>query len=122
MKLIHGGVHRGIDFATVVILVLTPLVAHLGGLIAVVLILLAIVHLILTLATRFTPGGSGAVSLWTHGIVELVVAVALVAAPFVFGFGPGTPARRAYVFLGALIFLVWLLTDYGERSTAVARA
>ena len=122
MKLIHAGLHRGIDFATVVILVVTPLVAHLGGLVAVALILLAVVHLILTLATRFTPGGSGAVSLWAHGIVELVVAVALVATPFLFGFGLGSPARRAYVFLGALIFLVWLLTDYRETSPAVARA
>jgi hypothetical protein len=38
------------------------------------------------------------------------------------GFGPGSPARRAYVFLGAAVFLVWLLTDYHERRTAVARA
>jgi hypothetical protein len=62
MKLIHAGLHRALDFATVVILILTPLVAHLGGLIAVALILLAIVHLLVTLATRFSPGGAGVLS------------------------------------------------------------
>jgi hypothetical protein len=121
MKLISAGVHRVLDFATVVILVLTPLVAHLGGLVAIALIVLAVVHLLLTLVTRFSPGGSGTVSFWVHGIIELVVAVALVAAPFLFGFGPGSPARRGYVFLGALIFLVWLLTQYRETTTAVRK-
>ncbi len=118
MKLINAGVHRLLDFATVVILVLTPLVAHLGGLVAIALIFLAVVHLVLTLVTRFSPGASGVVSFWVHGIIELLVAVALVATPFLFGFGPGSPAKRAYVFLGALIFLVWLLTDYRETTAS----
>jgi hypothetical protein len=121
MKLFNARVHRILDFVTVVILVLTPIVAGLGGLIALVLFLLAAVHLILTLATRF-PGGGGVVSFWIHGVIELVVSIALVGAPFFFGFGPGSPARRAYVFLGALIFLVWLLTDYREASTGGSTA
>jgi hypothetical protein len=116
MKLFNARIHRALDFVTVIILVVTPLVGGLGGLIALVLFLLAAVHLILTLATRFPPGGSGVVSFWIHGVLELVVSVSLVAAPFLFGFGPGSPARRAYVFLGALIFLVWLLTDYRDRD------
>ena len=118
MKLFNPRIHRVLDFATVVILVLTPIVAGLGGLIALVLFLLAAVHLILTLATRFPPGSGGVVSFWTHGVIELVVSIALVAAPFFFGFGPGSPAKRAYVFLGALVFLIWLLTDYREANRA----
>jgi hypothetical protein len=122
MKLFSPSVHRILDFATIVILVLTPIVAGLGGLIALVLFLLAAVHLILTLATRFSAGSGGVVSLWAHGVIEIVVAVALVAAPYLFGFGIASPAKRAYVFLGAWIFLVWLLTDYrvGGRTPAAA--
>jgi len=120
MKLFHPGVHRILDFATVVILVLTPILSGFGGLFALVLFLLAAVHLVLTLVTRFSPGGVGAVSFWTHGIIEIVVAVALVAIPYVFGFGIGSPAKRAYVFLGAWIFLIWLLTAYRAADRAPA--
>ena len=122
MKLFHPGVHRILDFATVVILVLTPILSGFGGLFALVLFLLAAVHLVLTLVTRFLPGGVGAVSFWTHGIIEIVVAVALVATPFVFGFGIGSASKRAYIFLGVWVFLVWLLTDYRvpERTPAAA--
>jgi len=122
MKLFGPGVHRVLDFVTVVILVLTPILSGFGGLFALVLFLLAAVHLVLTLVTRFLPGGVGAVSFWTHGIIEIVVAVALVATPFVFGFGIGSPSKRAYIFLGVWVFLVWLLTDYrvSERTPAAA--
>ena len=76
---------------------------------------------ILTLATRYPFGTTGLISFWLHGLLELVVAVALVSAPFLIGFGPGTPARRAYVALAGLIFLVWLLTDYGAGNAADKR-
>ena len=122
MKLFSPSVHRILDFVTIVALVLTPILGGLGGLIALVLFLLAAVHLILTLATRFSAGGGGVVSLWTHGIIEIVVAVCLVAAPYLFGFGIASPAKRAYVFLGAWIFLVWILTDYRATSRATAAA
>ena len=116
MKIFNARIHRVLDYATVVILLLTPLVAGLGGIVALLLILLAVVHLVLTLVTRFPFGTAGVISFWVHGLIELVVAVALVSAPFLIGFGPGSPARRAYVALAALIFLVWLLTDYRDGT------
>lgn len=123
MRILNARAHGILDYVLVVVLVVTPFVAGLGGLVALLVFLLAALHLVVTLTTRFPVGAVGIIPFWVHGLIELLVAAFLVAAPFLIGFGPGSPARRAYVALAALIFLVWLLTDYGapegrERRSA----
>jgi hypothetical protein len=40
--------------------------------------------------------------------------------PYIAGFGPGSPAKRFFVTMAAVIFVIWLLSDYRgtEASTA----
>ena len=66
----------------------------------------------MTLMTRFPAGIYKAIPLMVHGFVELAVAIFLVLLPYIAGFGPGSPAKRFYVTMTAVIFVVWLLTDY----------
>ena len=56
-----------------------------------------------------------------HGIVELVVGVALLLLPSYAGYGPGSPAKRFYLAMGAAILVVWALTAY-RRTEATAEA
>jgi len=117
MKLIAPGIHRILDFVAVVVFAIAGFAIGIGiGLPTVLCWTLAVVHLLITLSTRFRGRERGPISFVAHGIVELLVSILLVASPWIFGFGPGSPARRFFVPAGAALFLVWLLTDYAGRG------
>lgn len=116
MKLIGPGTHRLLDFVAILVFALAPFAVGLGGLPAAICWLLALVHLVVTLATGFPGRARGLVPFVAHGVLELVVAVFLAASPWLFGFAPGSPARMFFVSAGVALFLVWLLTDYAGRG------
>lgn len=112
MRILSPRTHGYLDYVTVAIFLLAPLVLGLGGTAALLSYTLGIVHLVMTLLTRFPGGISRIIPLVVHGLVELAVAIALILLPFWAGFSPGSPARRFYLAMGAVLFIVWLLTDY----------
>lgn len=118
MKLIAPGVHRFLDFIAVVVFLAAPFVIGLGGTPAAICWALALLHLIVTLSTRFPESSRGPIPLVAHGVLELVVSIFLVAASWMFGFAPGSPARYFFVTAGAALFLVWILTDYVGHGVA----
>jgi len=116
MKLIAPGPHRFLDFVAVVVFAVAPFGIGLGGVPNAICWILAVVHLLVTLSTRFPGRTRGGVPFVAHGVLELVVSVFLVASSWMFGFAPGSPARRFFVPAGIALFLVWLLTDYAGRG------
>lgn len=48
----------------------------------------------------------------THGIIDYLTGVLLLAAPYLFGFADGSMAQWVPMVLGALILLMSLITDY----------
>ena len=112
MKIFNPKVHGILDYVVVIAFALAPTVLGFSGMPATISHLLAAIHLILTLTTAFPPGVVRIVPLPLHGAVEFVVSIALVALPWIFKFAPDTVARNFYVSAGALIFAVWLVTDY----------
>jgi len=76
---------------------------------------LAVVHLLMTLFTRFPLGLVKVIPFPIHGVVELVVGVVLVfAMPRLLGASLGPPARTFFIGAGAAILAVWALTRYRE--------
>jgi len=116
MKIINAKVHGYLDYLVVLIFVCGPVVFHLSTAPAVISYSLAGVHLLLTLLTDFPLGVVKVVPLKWHGIVELIVGPALVALPFVLGFGAEPSAQYFFVVNGIVVSLVWVLTDYGPRQ------
>jgi hypothetical protein len=114
MRILSPRVHGVIDLATVAILVLGPIVIGLGGSPLAIALTLAAIHLLLTLATDYPMGVWKRIPFFVHGIVELIVGVALLVLPSYAGYGPGSPARRFYLAMGAVILVVWALTAYRE--------
>lgn len=112
MRILSARVHGVIDVVTVLVLVLGPLVVGLGGAPAAIAWTLAAVHLLMTLFTRFPMGVWKRIPFYVHGIVELVVGIALLLLPTFAGYGPGSPAKRFYIAMGAVILVVWALTAY----------
>lgn len=120
MRILDARVHGVLDLIVVVAFLLGPLLFGLGGSPAAIAYTLAIVHLLMTLLTRFPMGRWRVIPFPVHGIVELIVGVALLILPSYAGYAPGSPARKFYLGMGAVILIVWALTAYGAERPGAA--
>jgi hypothetical protein len=115
MRILSPRIHGILDVVTVALLVLGAIVVGLGGAPLAIALGLAAVHLLMTLFTDFPMGAWKKIPLVVHGIVELVVGLGLLLLSSFAGYGPGSPARRFYLAMGALILVVWALTAFGGK-------
>jgi hypothetical protein len=111
-----------IDFVIAVVFLLAPLLVGLGGSPAAISYTLAVVFLLMTLITRFPAGRWKTIPFFAHGIVELVLGVGLLILPSYAGYSPGSPARRFYLAMGAVILILWALTAYQTRDADLSPA
>ncbi len=118
MNILNAKVHGVLDYLVVLIFLGAPTLLHLSAVPAAISYTLAGVHLLLTLLTDFPLGALKVIPLKWHGIIELVVGPVLIALPFLLGFGPEPAAEFFYVLNGAVILVVWFLTDYGLAKKA----
>jgi len=115
MNILNARIHGFLDVATVVVFLLAPFVFGLGGYVAAVSWGLAVVHLVMTLLTRFPLGVVKVIPFPVHGLVEVAVGLVLVLAmPRLLGAGPGSPARTFFVDAGIVIVAIWALTRYRD--------
>lgn len=112
--------HRLLDITTVVIFALAPLLFGLTGAAAVLAYALAVVHLTLTMLTRFPDRIHRSVPLALHGIVETAVGPALVVIAFASGWQGAS--RLFYIAAGAVILFVRIFSAYDHPSEAEAAA
>jgi hypothetical protein len=114
-------VHGVLDYLTVIILVVGPGVAGFHGKQQIFCYVLAAVHLVLTVVTRFPLGALKIVALPAHGAIELLVGILLVVLPWLGNFSAGVNSRNFFVGIGLLILIIWTLTDYRNlRARAAA--
>ena len=127
MSLIPPRLHGILDYAAVVFFLLAPTLFSdtlFGGTITLCYVL-AVVHLTMTLLTDFPLGMAEVISLGVHGVVELIVSIALMVLPWILapafqeGFAGDQGAQWFYTIVGVVIFAVWVLTDYSApRATS----
>lgn len=110
MRISGSGLHRTLDFVTVVGFAVAPLTLGLAGLAATLSYTLALIHLILTLFTAFPASPARPVPFAVHGVIEGVVGVALIVLPWLAAW-TGTP-RTFYIAAGVVILLVWATSKY----------
>jgi hypothetical protein len=121
MKLLSPKLHGIIDYVSVGGLVLAPTLFGLTGVGAGLAYALAGVHLTMTLLTAFPLGLIKLVPLRLHGIVEIVVGISLLVAPWALAtvLDLGGNGRLFYSAFGAVLIGVWFVTDYGATATNV---
>ena len=112
MKVISPRIHGYLDFLTVVIFLLAPTLLGLSQLSAILAYGLAVVHLIVTLASDFPFGLVKLIPFTIHGWIERMVGPLLIAVPFIFNFSDEDLARNFYIAMGIIIIIVGVLTDY----------
>jgi len=117
MSLIPAALHRRLDFMTIVAFALAPWILGLAGFEASLSYALAVIHLAMTMLTRFSPADRGPVPLALHGVVESAVGLVLVVLPLFMNWH-GT-SRVLYMSAGVAILMVWVFSQY---RAAVPRA
>lgn len=118
MGLIPPNVHRILDYLAVIIFALAPTLFHLTGHTRMLAYALAIIHLIVTLATYFPGSAVRPLPYHVHGIIELIVGIVLVVVPMIRHWTFG--ARQFFPAIGAVIIVIWLLTRYRDAAVPVA--
>lgn len=113
MKILSAPTHGIVDYALVLLFALLPTVFGLTGLPAVLLYGFAGAHLLVSLLTRYPLGAFRRLPLNAHGLLELTVAVVLVALPWLLDFADEATARSVFIGMGIVMFVLWLLSDYG---------
>lgn len=114
MKILSPRVHGYLDYLTVVIFFIAPLLLGLEGLSAIISYVLAATHLLMTLLTDFSLGFAKLIPIKMHGWVETVVGPLVLLLPFIAGLYE--TARTFYFTIGAAIILLSLITDYKQAS------
>lgn len=116
MKLISPRMHGYLDFLTVILFLLAPALFGLNQLPSLLAYSLAVIHLIVTLASDFPFGIIKIIPFPIHGWIERIVGPTLIAVPFILGFSADEIARNFYIAAGIIIIAVGLLTDYQGKS------
>lgn len=110
MRFVTPPLHQILDFVTIAAFALAPTFVPLSGAAAVVAYALAIVHLVVTLVTRFPGTRNRLLPLKAHGRIETLVGIALIALPFAAGWTDR--ARLFYLVAGAVILVVGAISRY----------
>lgn len=115
MKL-NSRTHGAIDYLVVLFLLLSPTLFGMNEITATFTYVLAVIHLLLTITTKFEFGLIKIIPFKIHGIIELIVAIALIAVAFYLGNLEGETSRNFYLAFGVVVFITWLITDYKSST------
>lgn len=111
MKL-NSRIHGAIDYGVVGFLMVSPSYFGLPDITSKFTYALGIIHLLLTISTNFELGVLKIIPFKVHGIIELVVSLALVGVAFYLGNLEGDLPKYFYFSFAIAVFLTWLVTDY----------
>lgn len=117
MKMLSPRIHGYLDYLTVFIFLLAPLLLGLEGLPAIISYILASIHLLMTFLSDFSLGFAKLIPFKKHGWVETIVGPIILLLPFILGFYD--TARIFYITMGVIIIIVSLVTDYKQASLKI---
>ncbi len=116
MKIISAPFHAVIDYLFVIILILAPMLLHLGENVSTISYVFAGIHLLLTLLTNNTGGLIKVVPLKIHGLIDFLAGVVLIGLAFWFNSKNDQPGYYYFLALGLICIIVFFLTDYNRKN------
>lgn len=120
MGILPPNVHRILDYLAVIVFALAPSVLHLTGNTKMLAYALAVIHLVVTLATQFPGSVRRPLPFSAHGIIELLLGLALVCVPLIrhWTFDAG----KFYPAMGVALLIIWAITRYRDTSVPITSA
>ncbi|HXH88510.1 MAG TPA: SPW repeat protein [Gaiellaceae bacterium] len=114
-------VHGVIEYAAGILFVVAPwLLDFDSGTARAVSIVIGIVILVIAAATDAPTGLSRTIPIKGHVVLDFVLAIALIAAPFLFGFSDETNPTALFVTLGIVHLLLTIATRFLPHASASA--
>ncbi len=117
MKIISSKVHGILDYLTVIFLFAAPTLFKMEGTLCNFTYALAGIHLLLTVLTNFEFGIFKVIPFRIHGLIEVIVAVALIGVAFWFNSNGDQLGFYFYMGLAIIILIVFLLTNFKGTQT-----
>lgn len=111
MKL-NSRIHGAVDYGVVLFLFFSPSIFLLPQVTSYFTYTLGIIHLILTILTKYESGIFKIIPFRIHGKIELIVSFVLVGVSFYLGYLEGNLARYFYLSFAIIVFITWLITNY----------
>jgi hypothetical protein len=110
---IPGFVHGLVEYLLAALFIAAPFVFSFDdGTATAVSIVVGVLVLIVTASTALPTGLIKSIPVQAHAVIDLLMAVALIAAPFLFGFtGDGT-ATAFFIILGVVYLLLTIATRF----------
>ena len=118
MKL-NSKIHGLVDYIVVIFLFISPKLFQLPETTGMFTYVLGGIHLTLTILTNFEFGLIKIISFKIHGLIELIVSIALFGTALYFGSIEGNVSRNFYIGFSIAVFLTWLITDYKKLSNPI---
>jgi hypothetical protein len=113
MKILSPRAHGYLDYLVVAAFLIGPSLFAFSQTPKTLAYVLGVVHLFVTLLTAFPLGVVKLIPFTVHGVLEFLVALGLIALPWLAGFAAtDAPARTFYVAAGIVVLLVVAVTDY----------
>jgi hypothetical protein len=112
MKNLSPRVHGVLDYITVLFLLLSPSLFNMQTTGSMFTYILAIVHLLLTLFTDFPLGAFKIIPLKLHGLIEIVVSIALIVVAVWFRSSGDNVSYYYYLIFAIILFIVWTTSEY----------
>lgn len=111
-------VHGVVEYAAGVLLIVAPFVFAFDATSATAAsVVLGLVLLAFTATSRLPTGLVKSISTGVHVTVDVVLAVVLVALPFLLGFTDEGPPTALFITLGVLHLLITIATRFPERTS-----
>ena len=117
MKILPPLVHGFLDYSVVLVFFLVPTLFNFSPTASALVYVVGAGQLIVSLLTVYPLGALKLIPFPIHGVLESVVAVGLIGAPWLFGFATETSAQIFFVGAGVALLAVVAITDYKGKGT-----
>lgn len=114
-KVLSPAIHAVLDYLLALAFLFAPFVLGFGGDVESISYIVGVIYLGLSLLTRYPLGAVALIPFVVHGVVETVLAVFWIAAPWLLGFADYEAPRNFFVVAGVFLLAVVALTRYREE-------
>ena len=111
MKFVTPKIHGIIDYLFVIFLLASPTIFAMEPKPTKLAYALAVIYLLLNVTTKYSLGIVKLIPFGVHGLIELVLGVALIIIAFGY-FRTNVAATQFYTWFGSAVLVLWLFTTY----------
>jgi hypothetical protein len=119
-KILKPAVHGVLDYALALLFLLLPGVLDFPDIAATLSYIVGALYIATSALTRYPVGLWKVIPFPAHGVLESIMAVFWLAAPWLFGFADHAASRNFFLAAGIGLLAVVAITDYRSKAAAGA--